>query len=420
MLLARRTPTDLAPAVPTLGWWASLRFAYDPDGFLAVGRALGANQIASDFGPRPGPWAFHLNGRRVLVACEREAADAVLRGPTRFYRGDVLAPLLGRTSPLLDIVPRPDDAPGAGDPYRAAAPNRPPADTDGGVLERVIDRAIWDHVWAIRVAGAFDIAPALYRAAVQVALRALGVARHGFNVEPHPDAVAAAAEALLNAADTPALVVPGLRRWSPRWRRLAGAREAFLRAIGLGSDPRISQVQRVTPWGDTAAGEEGLERAQDRAVTTLIGAVDAPVALALDALVSPPEPGPEDLEARREADGPAGTRALGARRKVGTALRWRGPIPLLLREVTAPLEVPGLGLLPRGTAVAVDAAGAGFPFGWGPHACAGARLGRAFAEATVRVCSYLGLEVARRPGRRVRRRLVATLPALWMRVEGAG
>jgi hypothetical protein len=28
-------------------------------------------------------------------------------------------------------------------------------------------------------------------------------------------------------------VVPALRRWSPRWRRLAAARVSFLRAIGL-------------------------------------------------------------------------------------------------------------------------------------------------------------------------------------------
>jgi cytochrome P450 len=60
-------------------------------------------------------------------------------------------------------------------------------------------------------------------------------------------------------------------------------------------------------------------------------------------------------------------------------------------------------------------ASAGFPFGWGPHACAGARLGRAFAEATVRVCGELGLEVARPPGRRERRRLVVSLPELIVR-----
>lgn len=417
-MLARRTPTDIAPAVPTLGRWASLRFAYDPDGFLSAGRALG-RRFYYDVGPFFEPWAFHLDGRRVLVVGSREAADAVLRGPTRFYRGEVLAPLLGRASPLLDLVRRPDAAPEAGDPYRSAAPSHPPADMDGSALERIIEAEVRHAAYRRAWAPSFDVAPALTRAAVQVALRALGVARHGFNVEPHPDATAAA-WALLDAADTPALVVPGLRRWSPRWRRLAGAREAFLRAVGLPTWHEFQEELGTFPWVRVTASRHENEREQDRAVTTLVGAVDAPVALALDALVTRgPAIKRRDLD-DAEAAAPGGARALFARRRVAAALEQRGPIPLLLREVVREVEVPGLGLLQPGAAVAVDAASASFPLGWGPHACTGARLGRAFAEAAVRVCSYLGLEVARRPGRRVRRRLVATLPTLWMRATGAG
>ena len=189
-----------------------------------------------------------------------------------------------------------------------------------------------------------------------------------------------------------------------------------MRAIGLDVRPSAYGAMGDVLWHKDGASEE----ARGRAVTTLVGAVDAPVALALDALVTRgPAIKRRDLD-DAEAAAPDGARALFARRRVAAALEQRGPIPLLLREVAEPFEVPGLGLLQPGAAVAVDGDSAGFPFGWGPHACAGARLGRAFAEAAVRVCSYLGLEVARRPGRRVRRRLVATLPALWMRATGAG
>lgn len=400
-LLSRRSSADLAPAVPCLGRWASLRFAFDPDGFLAAGRPLGEGSFYE-------PWAFRLDGRRVAVVGEREAADVVLQGPTRFYRGTVdreddcaLAPLLGRTSPLLDLVPRAE----------AAAHPALPAST-------WIASTVADEIRAARSQLAadapFDIAPPLLRAAVLVALRAIGV-----DPDPPPEGAGwqavEAAEALLDAADTPALVAPALRRWSPRWRRLAVARAAFLRAIGLEYDPRLSQVQRTTPWGAVAAGEEDLERAQDWAVTTLVGAVDAPVALALDALACRVPPIKISALAEAEARAPGGAARLRARRRVDAALERRGPIPLLLREVAEAVEVPGLGLLQPGAAVAVDAALAGYPFGAGPHACTGARLGRAFAEAAALVFAELGLEVDRPPGRRKRRRLVVSLPELIVR-----
>ena len=401
-LLSRRSAADLAPAVPCLGRWASLRFAFDPDGFLAAGRPLGEGSFYE-------PWAFRLDGRRVAVVGTREAADVVLQGPTRFYRGTVdreddcaLAPLLGRTSPLLDLVPR-DEA--------AAHPALP---TSAWIASTIADeiRAARSQLAAD---APFDIAPPLQRAAVLVALRAIGV-----DPDPPPEGAGwqavEAAEALLDAADTPALVVPALRRWSPRWRRLAAARVSFLRAIGLDRPAHpFADARVVAPWGAFVAGEEGLERAQDWAVTTLVGAVDAPVALALDALACRVPPIKLSALAEAEARAPGGAARLRARRRVEAALERRGPIPLLLREVVAPLEVPGLGLLQPGAAVAVDAALAGYPFGAGPHACTGARLGRAFAEAAALVFAELGLEVARPPGRRKRRRLVVSLPELIVR-----
>lgn len=212
--------------------------------------------------------------------------------------------------------------------------------------------------------------------------------------------------------------MPWLRRWSPRWRRLPDAREAFLRAVGLAYDPRLAQVQRVLPWGGIAPGAEGLERAQDLAVTTLVGAADAPVLLALEALSCPPPPIKRAaLDAAEEAEGPAGRRALVARTAVSAALERRPPVPLALREAVRAVEVPGLGVLRPGQAVAVDLGAAGWPFGKWAHACPGAGDGRAFAEAAVRVCSELGLRAAPQRLRRRRVRLAWGLERLLWRFE---
>jgi phosphomannomutase/phosphoglucomutase len=54
-------------------------------------------------------------------------------------------------------------------------------------------------------------------------------------------------------------VVPALRRWSPRWRRLAAARVSFLRAIGLDRPAHpFADARVVAPWGAFVAGEEIL------------------------------------------------------------------------------------------------------------------------------------------------------------------
>lgn len=206
----------------------------------------------------------------------------------------------------------------------------------------------------------FDLVKPLTRAAVIVATAHLR--------DRHPVETVDAALALLRCADTPALVCPPLRAVSPRWRMLAKARAAFL-----------------------AAGEvPSMEAEEDAAVTLLVGAVDAPVAVACEAVRLAGTRNPEIL----------------GHAAVAATLRRSPPVPLLLRRATLPIDLPGVGVIRPGEAVAVDAGAAGLPFGLGPHACSGARLGRMFAEEAVAACQRLGVRVLPQRVRYVRRRLV--------------
>lgn len=263
--------------VPTLSRWSSRLFATDPAEFMRRGRALAA-------GAGSPAWAFYLPtaraclGERVTVVASREHAEAVLQGPSVFLDGEVLAPLLGRTSSLLDL------------PTAVRRPRETP------LIRNHAASAIEATIIGESGRSPFDLVPALERAAALLAL--------------------------LRCADTPALVCPPLRALSPRWRMLAKARAAFLAAAEVPS----------------------TEAEGDAAVTLLVGAVDAPVAVACAAVY--------------------------------------------------------------GEAVAVDAGAAGLPFGLGPHACSGARLGRMFAEEAVAAFQRLGVRVLPQRVRYVRRRLV--------------
>lgn len=326
--------------VPCLSRWSSRLFATDPAAFVARGRALAA-------GAGSPAWAFWLPtaramlGERVTVVASREHAGAVLQGPSVFLDGEVLAPLLGRTSALLDL------------------PTAKPA-THPPMPSRAEVRACLEAALEVRPARRpFDLAGALHVAAIRLACRML---------DANTLAACQTAALLLRCADTPALVCPPLRAVSPRWRMLAKARAAFLAAAEVPSS----------------------EAEEDAAVTLLVGAVDAPVALACEAVRLAGTRNPEIL----------------GHAAVAATLRRSPPVPLLLRRATLPIELAGVGVIRPGEAVAVDAGAAGLPFGLGPHACSGARLGRMFAEEAVAACQRLGVRVLPQRVRYVRRRLV--------------
>lgn len=328
--------------VPTLSRWSSRLFATDPVEFMRRGRRLAASAGSP-------AWAFYLPtaramlGERVTVVASREHAEAVLQGPSVFLDGEVLAPLLGRTSSLLDL---PTAKP-------ATHPPMPAREQVSSAIYLALREATIE--WCGRP---FDLVGPLTRAAIIVATAHLR--------NRHPVETVDAALDLLRCADTPALVCPPLRALSPRWRMLAKARAAFLAAAEVPS----------------------VEAEEDAAVTLLVGAADAPVSVACEAV-------------RVRAAYPDSQAATA----VSAALR-SPPVPLLLRRATLPIELAGVGVIRPGEAVAVDAGAAGLPFGLGPHACSGARLGRLFAEEAVAACQRLGVRVLPQRVRYVRRRLV--------------
>ncbi len=326
----------------TLSRLTSLRFAFDPAGFLTAGRAAAARSSSS-------AWAFYLPtarrmlGERVTALSTRKHAEAVLSpGVSVMLDGEVLAPLLGRTSSLLDL-------PGA------AAPPRVDVPAPSSVRMAIVGAIESSSSWGRR----FDLVAALELAAVRIACRTIDPEAGRTN-----DAAEVARE-LLAAADTPALVCPPLRLFSCRWRRLAQARRDFLAALEVPSD----------------------ERDEDRAVTLLVGSVDAPVVLACAAMIV------------------QSSVTMAPSTAVNAALRVP-PVPMLLRRLVRPVDIEGVGVLREGEAVAVDAGASGLPFGFGPHACVGARLGRMFAEEAVAVCDRLGVRVVPQRVRWGRRRLV--------------
>lgn len=332
---------------PRLGLFNSLRFAWDVPGFLRRGRALGRANGRDHFeGPAIGPWAFTLAGERVTVL----STAAALRDEAAYYRGEVLAPLLGEHSPLAvegeahlaarDLARRP----------AGLTPPRP-------YIEDVLAEAMWPHAPRQRRtfgdAPRLDIVPILRRAAMRVALASVREA-FGFTSTPMPMlAREAVLERLLHAGERASLVVPALRPFSWAWRDLAPARRDLLVVLGLG---------------------EASVETQDAAVTYLVGAVTNTALLAARA-----------AKVRAMGWAPNGN-AISINRDtlaVAEAAKF-APVPLALRRVVRPYEVDGLQLAP-GDAIAVDLAAAAISFGAGARTCPGASAARAFARAALAV-----------------------------------
>lgn len=376
---------DYRTPVPRMGRLASLRFVHDPPGFLLRGRSLARCRMHSStdagYAGYVGPWQFRLGGSIVTVLSDTVAAREVLSSErTRMFVGPrdrrgraALEPLLGRLSPLLVEGPDHDRARSIVRGYRwAAAPDEDEIDatvrdalaittlvaspTAAAAFETAVREAATPYGVTrrlVHVAREVDVVDALRRAAVRLAAEAV----LGRRVGPgrHVERIERAAFGLAWASDCAALVVPSLRPWTPRWRKVAVYRAELLEALGL---------------------QHATEAVRDAAITTILGAVDSPAMVAARALFESCKP--------RWCGDPRPPRAD----IVARALE-RPTVPLLLREATGPIDA-GVSFV-AGDVIAVDTALAGLPFGYGRHACPGATLGRMLAEAALRVTERLQL-----------------------------
>lgn len=332
-------------SIPNLGPINSLRFATNPDKFMAAGRQLGAGRL----GAPAWSWTIHTarGFERCIVVERNDHAKDILGGLSVFLDGEILAPLVGDRAGLLDLP--------------TSVPFGMPWQVDPSIIAECIDASIKRH----SEAETFDMAVALHEAAIMVAQAMLGTSstRSFF-----------CARRFLRLADTPMLVAPFMRRlFRGRWRQMLEARDAWIGSLAPCSDP----VQT------------------SRRLLVLLGSVDAPVSLALQAM---------GIQAGLITPRHKETACPRQPTSVDLALR-DPPFPLLLRRLTGRVYLDGIGELAEGQVVAVDAGFAGLPFGFGRHHCAGAEPGRVFAETALEVAAQLDVRVHMQELPRVRRRL---------------
>mgnify|MGYP000923886315 CR=1 FL=1 len=371
--------------IPRLGRLSSLLFAFDVIGFLQLGRRLGFGEahtlgMAWNEAKPPKPWQFWLGGQVVTVLSTRVDAEALLKsGRVRMFRPEVLAPVLGRFSPLL--VEGPDHERARRSihrhmsmyigGYRGEAVERRFDDLvrDTLILEAIQTRGAKVNMTGppsspvVSIDGEVEVCRPLRAAAVTAVVGELCRGR--------PELVGRAAEIAVELADAitcAACVVPALRLVTPRWRKVAPLRRRLLAALDL---------------SEASAAE------QDAVVSLIVGGSEGPAMVAARALTYSSWP-----RWRVRRGDPYSRTQIIAR-----ALS-RPTLPLLLRETTAPLMAAGVDFEP-GDAIAVDSELVGLPFGYGAHACPGRSLTQAFAESALRVAEELHLfRVGGRDGRR--------------------
>lgn len=349
--------------IPCLGLRDSLRFGTDLDTFLAAGRALGP------------VWAFDvvlgpLRRRRMTVYSDPAVCRTLLALPSvSFFEPAPFIDWLGPASPIVSEGQRHADLRGiAGELVEHLDP---------AALLRAVDRDLRKYPWRpgsdigelLRASVLWWLIPALdvtpkYKRNEPIYLR---VERWAKTVR--------AADRWLRYADTPATVIPPLRAVSPRWWRLGAAARRLDEMLGCHPGSIRADVVR----------------------TLILGAADAPVLLALEALAWWEHNA--DVEHHRTSES-----------IVDEVLADRAPIPLIVRETaediqlystseTGPVEISYVELS-AGGAFAVDAARAGLPFGAGPHACLAGQVGRALAIRALDTAREIDLHL--KPGKRGR------------------
>ncbi len=372
-------------SIPCLGTIDSLRFGSDVDAFLAAGRRLGS------------PWAFNLyTGRlspaslRVTVFSEPGVCRTLLRAPgTVMAERRVLGEWLGYGSPIA----------AEGTIHEAArALTVQLWEPAAAHTERLAIGAIPDAVRHTKATiYSKDLADVLRSAILWWLIPWLSQAPEADTPMAEVDRTAErvrAAERWLSCSDTPAVVLPPLRLCSPRWWAQGPAARVLDRLMG---------VEPGSPDADAIR-------------TLILGAVDAPVALALEAI-------------HRWATVHRRDPQIEAAAVVDEVLAESPPIPLILRQAERDLEIaraPSLRrdpfdgpielgervLIRAGEAFAVDAGRADLPFGVGHHACIAGQLGRTVAVAALHAVRRHGGPVA--PGERGRTRLVHGWRRYWL------
>lgn len=323
--------------IPFIGPVRSLRFITEPAAFLAAGHDLQQKAGAP-------AWGFWLNGSPVYVVTDQARAAEVLQpgDALGFFHPDPLVPFLGRYSPLWVRTA------GRAESVELVQRFLPRGDP------KPLLRALLTRQWPTM----FERQPP-FDAGDLLRVAAMWWATDLFPDRGRLRDVLAACVRWLAAADTSALFVRPLRLVSRRWRWLAFNRVEFLRQLGLADAGPL---------------------AQDAALTVILGAIDNPVTLALEAIWLAHER-PAELSPAR------------------CALRERPPVPLIVRQAEQSMERFGIVLHP-GDGLAVDAARSGLPFGAGEHRCPFSAAGLRFVEAAVDVVRELKLAPAGPPQRR--------------------
>lgn len=324
--------------VPRYGVLASLLgFAIgDPHAFIEQAiREARRRQVHS--------FEMHLGGVRMAVVFEPELARQALSLPrrqARFFRPGDMREWFGRYSPLmLDH----DEAEARS--ARELCIRMMPVLMEDPLVEIVKQALTRDEHGRAR-GPVFDLGAALRQAAVEWILWGIrSRARHDLRE------ATIRTLAWFEAADTFAAVVPAVRPLTS-WRHQAARRSELMDALGLQT-----------------------EREQDAAATLLLGAVN-PSIVALEAFVL--------------ARGGLGPRT--ADDAFGLALA-RPPVPIIVREALTCLQVGGSTVGP-GEGIGVAAGPAGYPLGYGEHACIGGRAAKIFTGALFRAAAQVGLRPA--------------------------
>lgn len=350
-------------SIPCLGLRDSLRFGTDLDAFLAAGRKLGP------------VWSFDvvlgpLRRRRMTVYSDPAVCRTLLSHPAvSFFEPAPFIDWLGPGSPIVCEGTRHADA-------RQLA-GEIAADLDPAALLRAVDRDMRKYTWR----PGSDVAELLRATVLWWLIPALDVTPKYKRTEPTylrvdrwAKTVRAAAD-WLRYADTPATVIPPLRAISPRWWRLGAAGRQLDTLLGCHPGSIRADIVR----------------------TLILGAADAPVLLALEALAW--------WERNADVEHARSSESI-----VDEVLADHPPIPLIVRETadlvqvyvrseSGPVEC-SYAEIPAGGAFAIDAGRAGLPFGAGPHACLAGLVGRSFAVAALEAARAIDLHM--KPGKRGR------------------
>ena len=307
---------------PCLGYRDSLRFVTNPSRFLEAGRRLGP------------VWRFWFpgTGRNIHVVSHPRYAAEVLQHPElEFYRPEAIAPWIGEMSPLLTSGP-------------VHSAGRALAITQLFTQARVDPQPIIAEALNTN-SHPIDLTAALYEAAMTWSVRRLQAEGEGFRI------IRKRLAAWMEAANTPALVVPQLRPFSRRWRALAKYRAAL----------ELALLEHL-PSGTFGHADDELRT--HVFLTLFAGSIDNPALLAAHACLLDDGKADPDHVLRRALDLP--------------------PIPLALREATKPTHLADVGLhLEPGEAIAVDLAASRMPFSYDRHACIGAQETKTFVRAAI-------------------------------------